>query len=169
MEASRGSMCWLFWVLTYTHAFYQIPHPCINNAVLDYSSRIWIYLRRAPIKVQIGRSMRPTQTPLLISGVCCCNAVVWAWRKCCYTTQNTKIKNMNSRSAKFLCIYLSVLKNTAAPRSLDSLNLESVFAVWKHVCNPQERSYCYTKKVMVDCKTWLGLLFKLNITAVIFF
>lgn len=114
MEASRGSMCWLFWVLTYTHAFYQIPHPCINNAVLDYSSRIWIYLRRAPIKVQIGRSTRPTHTPPFpISGVCCWNAVVCAWLGCRYTAQNTKIESMNSRSAKFLCIYLSVLNINA--------------------------------------------------------
>lgn len=50
--------------LQYTHAFYRICHPHPPNAVLDYYSRIWIYLRQVPIKLQIGRSMRPTQTPI---------------------------------------------------------------------------------------------------------
>lgn len=147
MEASRGSMCWLFWVLTYTHAFYQIPHPCINNAVLDYSSRIWIYLRRAPIKVQIGRSMRPTQTspsPFLGFVVEMLLSVLGSGAATPHKTQKLRAQIAEvQNSFAYICqFWISML---AAPQSLDSLNLESVFAVRKHVCNPQERSYCYTK------------------------
>ena len=64
---AHGGPAWqhvlALWFLTYTHAFDRIPHPRLSNAVLDYYSRIWIYLRQAPIKLQIGRSMRPSQTP----------------------------------------------------------------------------------------------------------
>lgn len=78
MEASHGSTCSGF---SYTHtSLYQIPpssHPHRrSDAVLHYYSRIWIYLRRAPIKVQTGRSMRPIKKPLLhfwglLSKYCC--------------------------------------------------------------------------------------------------
>lgn len=108
MEASRGSMCWLFWVLTYTHAFDLMSHPCLPNAVLDYYSRIWIYLRQAPIKLQIGRSMRPTQTPNPF-WVCwwntdvCCRLSCWQIK--CMKTKG--LEDFNSRHARVSHICLS--------------------------------------------------------------
>lgn len=60
MEANHGSVWRLFLALTRTHAFHLILHPGLPNAALDYCSRIWIYLRQAPIKLQID----PINPPL---------------------------------------------------------------------------------------------------------
>lgn len=126
MEASHGSMCWLFWVLTYTHAFHRIPHPRLPNAVLDYYNRIWIYLRQAPIKLQIGRSMRPTQTPIPLLGFVGEILLLSVAGSVAGLTmhKNKRVWCINGRHAQVVCICLSKYNINTTIQGLDSRKLE---------------------------------------------
>jgi len=90
---------------THTHTCFPLsPPPPLPNAVLDYCGRIWIYLRQAPIKLQMGDLWGLIRSPITLLGL---GGEILPSVVGSTTMHKTRgVRSLNGRQAHVLCMCL---------------------------------------------------------------